>query len=109
MSPTFESRYLLLLAVAVALVGTVGAILDGDWDLLAVLGMLVVLLLVLGSRSFGRRPAVPIRVDLAAWLRQRAATTGETLETVADRAVASYRDRLDRDPGQRDLPRRGGA
>ena len=45
--------------------------------------------------------AVPLRRDLVTWLRRRAATTGEPLEAVADRAVAAYRRRLDPEPRHR--------
>lgn len=102
MTPTFENRYLLLVAAGLATVGTVDAGLSREWDLLAVFAGLDVILAILGLRSRGRRVMVPLRSDLVAWLRHRAATHGEPLESVADRAVATYRARLDpaeRTPG----------
>lgn len=95
MSPMLSVRYLLGLALAVAVTGTLDAALDEQWDhlvMFAVLGLLIVGLVV---RAAGRRPAVPLRCDLVIWLRRRAATTGESLEAVADRAVAAYRDGID--------------
>jgi hypothetical protein len=101
MSPTFGNRYLLLLALAVSGIGTAGAVVAGHWDLLAVFGMLDLILLALAVRSTGRRAPLVVRADLVAWLRQRAATHGESLDSLADRAIASYRNRLDATPGER--------
>lgn len=105
MAPTFGNRYLLLVALAVAAIGTVGAVVNRQWDLLAIFAMLDLILLMLTARVTGRRASVPLRIDLVAWLRRRAATRGESLEALADRAVASYRNRLDPAAGQREQRR----
>ncbi len=83
------------LAIAVAGVGTVDGVFSREWDLLAVFAILDMLLVALGLRVFGRRRAVRLCSDLVGWPLRRSAATGEPFESVADRAVASYRDRLD--------------
>jgi hypothetical protein len=95
MSPSFGNRYLLLLALVVSGVGSAGAVVVQQWDLLTIFAMLNLLLVILAIRATGLRAPLPVRTDLVAWLRQRAATHGESLDAVADRAIASYRDRLD--------------
>ena len=40
------------------------------------------------------RASVRIRPDLARWLDERAAMTGESRDVLADRALAMQRDRL---------------
>jgi membrane protein implicated in regulation of membrane protease activity len=102
--PTLPTLTLLLAALAVLLIGVLDTALSSEWDLLTVLGLLVVLLLVLISRVRGRRPALGLRADLVRWLRARSALTGEPVEVIADRAVAAYRasygdERPEGDPG----------
>ena len=63
-------------------IGSIDAGISGEWDLFVLfvvgLGLNVTLLLRLQSR----RPAVPIRHDLVAWLRDRASVSGESLKSV---------------------------
>lgn len=92
MTPTLPSAVLLVAALAVASVGAVDSARSDRWDTVAVFGLLVVLLLLLLTRVRGRRPAVPIRADLVQWLRERSAVTGESVEALADRALAAHRD-----------------
>ena len=96
MTPTFSHKAALAILLVITLIGAVDAVVGRVWDHLAVFllaaGVEALLLLSLESR----RPAVPIRADLVAWLRNRSATTGEPLERIADRCIASVRADLDR-------------
>lgn len=92
MSPNGAVRMLATASVVVLLVGSIDAGIGGEWDLFALflsgLGISVALLL----RVESRRPAIPIRRDLVAWLRDRASVSGESLTSVTDRAIASFTD-----------------
>ena len=68
----------------------VDGIVSREWDFLAVFVAALALQLLLLARLSGRRPAVPIRRDLVAWLREQAALGGEPMESVADRAISAY-------------------
>jgi hypothetical protein len=94
--PTDLNKLILALAVVVSAVGAVDAAIGRSMDLVVVFALGGVLQLALLMRLQGRRPAVPLRADLVAWLRQRAAAQGEPLGAVADRCVASCRADLDR-------------
>jgi hypothetical protein len=81
----------LLAASAAAIVGTVAAGAANDWDLavlFAVLGAIDAGLLYTLS---GPRRLFMVRADLARWIEQRAATSGEPVGHVLDRCVAAYR------------------
>lgn len=88
---TMRRELLLVLLAAVLLAGVVDALASEAWDFLAVLSIalsLVAVLLTLTSR--GRR-SIGIRPDLARWLEEEAGTRGESVEALADRAIAAYR------------------
>jgi hypothetical protein len=93
MSPTGTVRMLVTALVVVLAIGSIDAGIGGEWDLFVLfaigLGLSVALLL----RVESRRPAIPIRRDLVAWLRDRAAVSGEPLTTVADRSIATFAER----------------
>lgn len=93
MSPTGVTRLLVTANVVVLGIGVVDAAITGEWDLLTVLLIGLAISTVLLVRLEARRPAVPIRRDLALWLRERAAISGESLDTVTDRAVSTFADR----------------
>ncbi|MFQ5555041.1 MAG: hypothetical protein ACE5GC_06695 [Acidimicrobiia bacterium] len=93
MNPGRFTRIIVLGLVVVLLVGIVDAAIGGEWDLLGILAIALVLSLVLASRLESRRPLVPIRRDLFAWLEDRAAVSGEPVTVVADRAIASFTER----------------
>lgn len=95
MTPSIPTTYLLVVMVIVSAIGTVDAGISGEWDLFALFASLGVLLAVLLGSTRGHRPAVPLRADLVGWLRARAEVTGESLEVLADRAVACYRQGTD--------------
>jgi hypothetical protein len=91
MSPTVSTRLVLVLLCVVALVGAVDAVVEGHWDLAAVFGSILALTVLLLLRHQSRRPPVPLRGDLVAWLRERGTATGEDPEIIADRALSAYR------------------
>jgi hypothetical protein len=95
-SPTDVNKLILAMAAVVCAVGAVDAGVGGDADLVAVFSLAGILQLALLVRLQGRRPAVPVRADLVAWLRDRAAADGEPIGAVADRCVAACRADLDR-------------
>jgi hypothetical protein len=95
MAPTALHRTALLMLLVVTVVGAVDAAIGGVWDhfVVFVLGSAVGAALLL--TSVGRRPLVPLRADLVAWLRARASATGEPMEAIADRCIAEARADLD--------------
>jgi membrane protein implicated in regulation of membrane protease activity len=105
-SPSLPAQVLSVATLVVALIGVLDALATRAWDLAAVLGLVVVLQLAVLSRARGRRRAVPVRDDLVRWLRSRSALSGEPVEVVADRAIASYRAQYgDEVDGARPSPR----
>jgi hypothetical protein len=90
MAPTTLNRLVLLMSSLVLAVGVIDGIASREWDLLAVFVAALALQLLLLARLSVRRPAVPIRRDLVAWLRDEAALRGEPMEAIADRAISSY-------------------
>jgi len=84
-------RALHLTVVVVALIGVLDASIGANWDLVVVFAIVAVLAAYGAARSTSRRPTVPIRSDLVAWMGARATSGGERVEDVADRAVALYR------------------
>lgn len=112
MAPTALNRLVLVMTSLVLIAGVVDGIISHEWDLLAVFVAALALQLLLLARLSSRRPAVPIRGDLVAWLRQQAALGGEPMEAVADRAIAAHRAGFSDLPGstspttRRNRPRR---
>ena len=102
MAPTLRNTVVLLLASVVAGVGAVDSFISEEWDLLVVFLLTLVLHAVIWlSVRVGREP-IPVRPDLADWLRRRSAATGEPMTAITDRAIASYRMGLT--PVQDDSP-----
>lgn len=97
MTPTLRHKVLVVLAVLAATVGVIDTAMAGQWDLVAVFALVLVPLVgLLVALEWGRQ-VVPVRRDLAAWLRDRSALTGEPLSTAADRAIAAQRAALGED------------
>lgn len=96
MPPTDLNKLILAFAVIVSAVGALDAAVGEAWDLVVVFALGCVLQLALLVRLQVRRPAVPLRADLVAWLQDRAAAQGEPIDAVADRCVAACRADLDR-------------
>jgi len=81
--------------LAISIVGTAAAMLAGSAGfavLFAVTGLLAATAML---RPRARR-SVDLRADLAAWLDEVSATTGEPIREVLDRSVSSYRARAER-------------
>ena len=93
MSPTGTLRMLVIGIVVVLVIGSVDSAIGGEWDLFALFLIALGLGVMLLFRVESRRPAIPIRRDLAAWLRNRSAVSGEPLTTVTDRAIATFVER----------------
>ena len=91
MTPTLLTTFLVVLAALATLVGAVDAAIGGEGDLFVVFVVALALQVVLLVRLNVGRPSVPLRIDLVRWLRERAAATGEPMDQIADRAVATYR------------------
>ena len=97
MTPTLRHKVLVVLAALAAAVGVIDTAMAGQWDLVAVFALVLVPLVgLLVALEWGRQ-VVPVRRDLATWLRDRSALTGEPLSTVADRAIAAQRAALGED------------
>lgn len=93
MNPTAMTRLLVVSGIVVALVGAVDAAIGREWDLFVLFMAALVIATALGFRLESRRPAIPIRRDLVAWLRDRSSISGEPLSNVVDRAIATYAER----------------
>jgi len=93
MSPTGTLRMLVIGIVVVLVIGSVDSAIGGEWDLFALFLIALGLGVTLLFRVESRRSAIPIRRDLAAWLRNRSAVSGEPLTTVTDRAIATFVER----------------
>ncbi len=101
MIPTPNSALVLTIATLASFVGAIDAGVGDEWDLFAVFALVAALQLVLLAQVRAKRPLVPLRSDLVAWLRNEAALTDEPMEKLADRAVAAYRaGLLGADPGE---------
>jgi len=93
MSPTGIVKLLVAANLVVLTIGCVDAGLSGEWDLFVLFAMSLILGVILFMRLESSRPAIPVRRDLVAWLRDRASVSGEPLTTVTDRAIATFADR----------------
>lgn len=90
-----SDRFLLTLILLVVVAGLVDAVVGAQADLAVVFGLAGVLLLVVLGRSLERRRPVTVRRDLAGWLEDHAHRTGQPRDVAADRAVETYRRRID--------------
>ena len=93
MSPTGIVKLLVGANLIVAIVGSVDAGISGEWDLFVLFAIGLGLSVALIMRLESSRPAIPVRRDLVAWLRDRASVSGESLTAVTDRAIATFADR----------------
>lgn len=97
MIPVQRTALVLLLAVLVCLAGMVETVTDRNWDLAAVLGVVVALqVAALVGLRVGRRPT-SLRTDLDTWVHEHAVATGEAAPRLVDRCVAAYRAGLGTD------------
>jgi hypothetical protein len=93
MSPSGIVRTLIAASITVLNIGSIDAGISSEWDLFTLFIISLALNVALLSRVESRRPAIPIRRDLVAWLRDRASVSGESLTAVTDRAIATFVDR----------------
>ena len=93
MSPTGIVKLLVTANFVVLTIGSIDAGFSGEWDLFVLFAIGLSLSVALLLRLESSRPAIPIRRDLVAWLRDRASVSGESLTTVTDRAIATFADR----------------
>lgn len=85
---------LTITALTAAVVGIVLAVRE-DVDALAVLfGLLAAVLLEMEITARRGRRSIRVRPDLARWLDETSAVTGESPDELADRCISSYRARL---------------
>lgn len=90
-----------MVQVVLTVVGTVGlvdALAGATWDLAVLFAAVTVLSVLLVVRAWARSNQVAVRGDLASWLATRAAVGGESVDSVADRALSAYRAGVTADP-----------
>jgi uncharacterized membrane protein YoaK (UPF0700 family) len=85
-----------LLGISIA--GTIGAVKDGAPGFV-VLFVVVGAAVALAVARPRRRRALAVRADLAAWLDEVSATTGEPIGAILDRSVSAYRAAMGSDDG----------
>lgn len=88
---TLAPLVLVAASVLATVVALVDVLQDGNADLVILLTIVLVLLLAACAAVLRARSAVPLRPDLATWLRRQAGATGEPVGRLADRCVAAYR------------------
>jgi hypothetical protein len=96
-TPTNVHRGAMVLLLVIIAVGALDAASGRVWDHFVVFVLAGIVQGLLLLTLAGGRPAVPLRSDLVSWLRQRAARTGEPMELIADRCIASARADLEYD------------
>lgn len=95
MGAVFTTRMLVIAAASVTIIAAVDAAIGGNWDLTVVAAMALALQVAALARLGRRRHQVRLRADLALWLENRAAVTGESSETIVDRALMLFASGLD--------------
>lgn len=90
MTASTTSRTLLLAIVVVSAVGVLDAAIAPAWDLVVLFVVIGALASILALRGLGERRPTALRADLAAALVARSQRTGEPLDQLTDRAVATY-------------------
>lgn len=94
MPARFIHRGLIGTIVVLAIVGLVDSLISREPDLLVLFVAVLACGLGLALALVADRRSVPVRVDLAKWLRDRSTLTGEDPGRLADRAIATYRLQL---------------
>ncbi|WP_436498233.1 hypothetical protein [Actinokineospora sp. HUAS TT18] len=94
MMPRHRATAALVPAALVTLVGLVEVAREQDWDLFTIfVAALIGQLAAFCFLALGRQ-TVHVRADLAVWLHEHAAATGEPAERIVDRALAEHRRSL---------------
>ncbi len=97
------TRLLVVATIVAAVAGLIDAAIGGEWDLVLVFAILIALGIALATRIEGRRVSIAIRRDLAVWLRNRSAVSGESMTALTDRALGAYQERYDPANSTRDM------
>jgi hypothetical protein len=90
MSRNPAQRYLSFAIVVVAGVGLVDAVTASAWDLVVLLAVIVVLALGSLALTYSQRQPTSLRSDLSMAITDRARLSGEPVDQMLDRAVATY-------------------
>ncbi len=83
MSVVWITRTLLTTSAMVTGIAAIDAALGRNWDLVTITGLALVLQVVALAGRGRRDSRVGLRPDLIRWLHERAAVTGESVETIA--------------------------
>ncbi len=94
MGAVWTVRTLLIASVAVTAVAMVDATISRSWDLVAVTGIALGLQIAALGGVTRRRHHVHLRADLAVWVNDRAAVSGETVDALVDRALSDFASRV---------------
>lgn len=94
MGASRTDRIMILAVVLVALTGLFDAWIIEEPETALLFVVLLILGLVLLARTVSKRRPLRVRADLAGWMQQRSDLTGEPVEQIADRALATYRLQL---------------
>ncbi len=94
MGAVLTIRTLLIGAASATTIAVIDAALGNNWDLIVVTAVVLVLQVAALAKLGRRRLQVPLRADLARWLEDRASVTGESIESIVDRAMAGFAARL---------------
>ena len=97
-------RVLILAVVLVALTGLFDAWVIEEPETALLFGTALALALVLLARTLSKRRPLRVRADLAVWMQQRSDLTGEPVEQIADRALATYRLQLGEEADEPEPP-----
>ncbi len=104
MGATRTDRVLILAVVLVALAGFLDAWVIEEPEIALLFGAVLILGLALLARTLSKRRPLRVRADLAGWMQQRSDLTGEPVEQIADRALATYRLQLGEGPDAAEPP-----
>lgn len=96
MPGSLTARIVVLATFVAAVVGAVDALIARDGDLVVVFVVVAVLQFGLFVGTLAGSRLVPVRHDLASWLDEQSATTGEPVHRIADRCIADRRAALRR-------------
>lgn len=96
MPGSLTARIVVLATFAAAVVGVVDALIARDGDLVVVFVVVAVLQFGLFVGALVGRRLVSVRHDLATWLDEQSAVTGEPVSRIVDRCVAAHRAGLRR-------------
>ena len=94
MGAVLTVRTLLVASVVVTAIAGIDAAIGGSWDLVAVTTLALGLQVAALGGVTRRRHHVHLRADLAVWVNDRAAVSGETVDAIVDRALSDFASRV---------------